>query len=1302
MSAELDKFITDLHNSLAKVLGEDTTHITQDDLGKGDSPTGDMLVVDLKDGHKRVVVDAEEAMALTRELEGVRGGRPIPFGVVGKARDGSWWVLAEVLSVDGKKKVTALCDESVERGCRHIAELADMRGNRRVVFDEVARDEALPLHADAMTLMAIFAKDSDLERTGSLRWVQMIQDKVGTLFEKKERARCLPNALSLQDSLDRYPIQPIKPLTSLVGISACPTSDPVIKDVLERIARDTSYNGIVPWPRLSGIKYVFASAYEQCVGALPRDDDDTYENRGPVKLALRLLASMPELMANLPKDHVAVRILSRPQGQVDDQDFKKLGRIIGSSGGFETILAALLKMAGAHPGELGSVALTTWTHPSKPDMLLKCGVEVMDKLTGYEGLRLTKTTDDHREDYFQTYIDQVFRTRRLLGLSRYVRLDVPTESLSPFAQLAARKQHDNKSEATELPSAKEASPTEEAQAAWQQTQQHLHGIQEKLWKIAVECSEQMAKYEKTTVTGNQQRLWNYLEDLKDWQQKNARAYGMRKTELQDELQKAWGERLGELKTGQEELTSVWKQFVNAKHLSMAQIQQLKEWDKKQNVLNTEWQMCKDSLQQKLDKDPHLPKPTARRPAVSASRISNANVISLPAPSVQGSIASGNRFPSTAQSGTLSMQSLPTAQSGTQRTTDGVPEGHEEGPQGVQTSNSSPAADTAMGDNSLGDAAATSTSPLGQVPSGSTARRTAVSEFVSDAPPGTSMSASHVSKSTLRPLLPPSVESGMNPSADKWFPEGHEEGPQGVHTSDSSPAADTAMGDNSLGDAAATSTSPLGQVPSGSTARRTAVSEFVSDAPPGTSMSASHVSKSTLRPLLPPSVESGMNPSADKWFPEGHEEGPQGVHTSDSSPAADTAMGDNSLGNIGQVPSGNTIVAPDLNQPTDEQLKVENLRSVQENLLGRVSKTIAEWPEEYKQRDHATGAEDLLLQQQKVLQTELEEVAAWQPDYAAASMRYPALQREMQVAWHHRLQNLLEWQDELENLRINREILEQVSNQQQELDRWQRALEKWTAWQQERVRVWNVWQQDLQEDLRKLQLDSDQNENFAHQEAVPANTYPAQHVTEEQVVVVNPHETLITQQAAHNEHAEIMQITPPQTPQQKADVALRKAVLRHQQQLLATSDEEKRMMQMATDAEMFSEMDGADMYDDDVENQQQDKENIPPKSPRGRPTAGGAERHWSDALNSVQDLTASSDSLGWSAPKYKAHIVVAHGKGLPFMLTWTKGKWSDPKGIQTITLRESHALSDACETQNTLTVIFRLDPGQCVELDSQRV
>ncbi len=57
-------------------------------------------------------------------------------------------------------------------------------------------------------------------------------------------------------------------------------------------------------------------------------------------------------------------------------------RLVGSSNDFEKTLAALVKMGGAHPAELGSIALTTWTHPREADVVLKCKAEVLDKLMG--------------------------------------------------------------------------------------------------------------------------------------------------------------------------------------------------------------------------------------------------------------------------------------------------------------------------------------------------------------------------------------------------------------------------------------------------------------------------------------------------------------------------------------------------------------------------------------------------------------------------------------------------------------------------------------------------------------------------------------------------------------------------------------------------------------------------------------------------------------------------------------------------------------------------------------------------------
>lgn len=424
--SELGDFVSVLNDSLASILDRDrkVTHVSEEDLeSKEYRSTDGNLIVDLKNGHKRVIVDAEEALALRRELGGVDGGRPIPFGVVGKAQDGSWWVLAEVdtEAVDGKEPLCLLSGPTVEAGLKRVADLAAMRGNRRIVFDEIARIQAFPMHRDVMTCMAIFAKDMDLEATHSLKWVQMTQDTLDDTLGKG-KAQYLPKTLSLQDSLDTYLFPRTKPAPSLAGIAACPMGDPILAEVLEHIGRDTSYSGLLPWPRLDGIKYSFDSAYEQCVGKPP--GQVTYNGR-KVSMALTLLAAMPELTANLPKDHVAIRILSTSEGKLDkEQDFKDFAKIVGG-GGFEATLAALLKMGGAHPAELGSIAITTWTHYLRPDVVLKCAHDILKEFTLSENdnkWEIDEKKDNRREAYFQTFIDQVFMTRCLIP-SRYVRVD---------------------------------------------------------------------------------------------------------------------------------------------------------------------------------------------------------------------------------------------------------------------------------------------------------------------------------------------------------------------------------------------------------------------------------------------------------------------------------------------------------------------------------------------------------------------------------------------------------------------------------------------------------------------------------------------------------------------------------------------------------------------------------------------------------------------------------------------------------------------------------------------------------------
>ena len=1142
MSAELDKFITDLHDSLAKVLGEDTKHITQDDLGKEDSPTDDMLVVDLKDGHKRVVVDAEEAMALTRELEGVRGGRPIPFGVVGKAQDGSWWVLALVHDVDGKKEVTALCDTSVEGGFRHIAELADMRGNRRVVFDEVARTGALPLHTDAMSLMAIFGKDPDLERTGSLRWVQMTQDKLGTLFEKKERALCLPNALSLQDSLDRYAIQPFTPLSSLAEISKCRTNDPVIREVLERIARDTSYNGIVPWPRLSGIKYVYASAYEQCVGVFP--GNETYEEEVAVKLALRLLASMPELMANLPKDHVARRILSRPETQVDDRDLRAFKNIVGSNSGLDATLTALLKMAGAHPAELGTIALTTWRHPSKPDVLLKCGLENMEKLTGSiksDELQLDVQPEDNRERYFQTYLDQVFRSRRVLGVSRYVRVDMPSDDLFKATARDFSKEGDNESQARNSPIQERArstwkehtivqsfptvegpnrgshgttspslsnpltagidtqtpyttsdatSPVPMDDAARLQMQQDLISWQQMLINV-VQHEEDLPIQDDLV---KQQAEWReQVLELEQWQRTNTKLYHEIGGKAQDPLLHMWEYRLRFLSAWQDklvELRAQWEQACGTEGTSW-QGPGLQEWHKE--MIN--WT---DRQHQQLGAwqgwTQHVSEEFARyRGRRGSQPVQTEQVDEFGMPLGPANVALAPAVESPGDDSTASNPTIPRLHVITMEN------------QQLWPGLSLPLRP------SLGPAALL---------------------------PGTSAPGSATSIHTNQVSLTASTRSPESPSSIIIT------NPNQGHSA------------TLLSHVAGTSVSGLSTSPS------PPALSAESDAPPYAPSSNLSASKQER------SVAHGDSAAA------------QVVHSLPPT-SASTHPHASHLGDVQQQLREN----------------YEELATMQNDLLGY----------------QPPRTQDQFLQrQQQVWKNQLVGLAQWSEEQSRKMQDVDIWQQ----VWGRQLDQFGNWRQILES--VDRKLRDQVHGvQDKELPEQIKWLQQWPNYQKE---DWTYYLYLLQSEQQALHATAADGADLG-QGTLAAPNAPA----------------------------------PP--------------VLR----------------------ESAEDFDPATLSNDKADN-------------ASRPIAqqGGAAGNVDKILKIMQDILSSVASYSRPAPRYKACIVVAHGKGLPYMLTWTKNKWSDPKGKQTITLRESQALSDACKTQNTLTVIFRLDPGQCVELDSQRV
>ena len=111
---------------------------------------------------------------------------------------------------------------------------------------------------------------------------------------------------------------------------------------------------------------------------------------------------------------------------------------------------------------------------------------------------------------------------------------------------------------------------------------------------------------------------------------------------------------------------------------------------------------------------------------------------------------------------------------------------------------------------------------------------------------------------------------------------------------------------------------------------------------------------------------------------------------------------------------------------------------------------------------------------------------------------------------------------------------------------------------------------------------------------------------------------------------------------------------------------------------------------------------------GSPTGG--YRH--GVIDTIVDFVlvgkASKVILGCSALKYVPHVVIAHGRGSPSMLTWTKDTssaeegWCDSQGSSPKTFLRKQALKDTMDAQKTLTIILRLDEAQCAELDSQRV
>ncbi len=921
---------------------------------------------------------------------------------------------------------------------------------------------------------------------------------------------------------------------------------------------------------------------------------------------------------------------------------------------------------------------------------------------------MDETADDQREGYFQTYIDQVFRTRRLLGLSRYVRVDVPGEALRKAASLM--------------------------RAAWQQKQKRLMEQQQELleWRRNQQRDGDNPYDEQQEACGKQ------VEELVTWQNLNNRAYGELNPGLQDDLQRLWETRLQDLSSWREKLQNLEARWVSypssleyglqdwrvdegqkeLDNLKLSQRANHEAWQKDSQKLSLRiLQQTKaplaglnkdgSKMAASISSDSGGPRPTVEisssssasvsgLPGASASGSSGSTTSgsSWPRPTVEVTSSSASGSPGASASGSPQRSALQSEQSPQEpllQRIETLREKHRSEESALTVRNEVINSQLQMWRKRLDKFEKMAGKASGK---GSEAvRKQQENRF------------DHFTKwqsalASLMNRINRSTQQGMDPAAtlDVQEVSALQQQYDKLYTNLESSEHQTANADSSAtsGPAQPSNASPSSGPtagPSGSSgvgnqgnARQDPVTGEERDptntideaSAPGVSASgATATSENSLATTVANSVTGedriSTNTIDGAFAPGGSASDAKA--TSENSLATTVA---NSVTGEDRDPT-NTIdeaSAPGVSA-SDDKAKSENSLATTVAALNPVSDTDGSMQQLPMTGSPSLGDQELaplddpLVQQLQALQDHVNSIVGRNEQHD--DVQDPLMQQEVElqtqlrnlVEWQQnqnhdqhvmqRLQDLENWQLQLDNFAEGHKHIVSLHEpyRQQELQRWQQQLQEWTVWQKQ----WHEWQRH-QNGMQQVMAEQDLPE--VRQQNVPdAESVSAAEVATDSTRKIDPTEML------------------------------REAMREHEQKLAARTPAEKRTAH-------FEWMQSTRGWQGQSPNSYSTSP-VQTTAPQG----GGAFETGAttmDVLNCALDLTASKVVFGCSALRYVPHVVIAHGQGAPAMLTRKGGKWV------ALSNNQDHSWYDfLCEVKHpSLTLIFRLDPAECASLDTTRV
>ena len=434
------------------------------------------------------------------------------------------------------------------------------------------------------------------------------------------------------------------------------------------------------------------------------------------------------------------------------------------------------------------------------------------------------------------------------------------------------------------------------------------------------------------------------------------------------------------------------------------------------------------------------------------------------------------------------------------------------------------------------------------------------------------------------------------------------------------------------------------------------------------------------------------------------------------------------------PSGNPGVENQEDAPV-------SILDEQQQLLDHVNSIVA-W--EHSQPDYANGVENVLLQQQEALQTQLKDLVEW-CGVGADSVQDPHLKELEQKMCKDRLTIIGDWQKGLDYLNDEWEHLPPDLQQEWQHWHWQRQLFDLTQMQEAN---WENWQ-ELQKWFKEKEKEfEDTDEVFAHHDdaAAAAAATMEQLLTEKMELETRQLEIERKQQTEDKmyliddakverqrvawwkgfhaikklllevvHHADVLSLWQQQlsvcgaqleivSKWQGKLLALMKRVgrangnekdpnrregLRVDPKVLQTGLRELEALRQQQDRRWKQDLQDLERTEQRLSDHRQPADGSIGADSNTSKTTGGAPRRYDSDV--VWDLLASGQTVECSGLNYVFHIGVAHGR-------ITRAK--------VIPKRDGMVIKDefleAVRDQETITLLFRLDPAECASLDTTRV